>query len=54
MNSRQRTYTIWSAMKNRCDSPTAKDYPNYGGRGITYDPSWKSFAASATAELSAA
>lgn len=34
------TYISWSKMKDRC-----KDLlnPNYGGRGITYDPAWESF-----------
>jgi hypothetical protein len=30
-------------MKARCDNPTARLYPRYGGRGISYDPSWNSF-----------
>lgn len=37
------TYKSWSNMKYRCDNPSCKDYPNYGGRGITYDPAWASY-----------
>lgn len=31
-------------MKERCDSPDAAYYENYGGRGITYDPRWAKFS----------
>lgn len=30
-------YDVWSHMKNRIYNPNAKDYPNYGGRGLTTD-----------------
>lgn len=30
-------------MKQRCFNPRAEGYENYGGRGITVDPSWLSF-----------
>jgi len=36
-------YVAWANMKARCDNPNALRYSNYGGRGITYDPSWKDF-----------
>lgn len=36
-------YHSWNGMKGRCDNPNNKGYKNYGGRGITYDPKWKSF-----------
>jgi hypothetical protein len=29
-------------MKNRCFNPRNKNYPNYGGRGITVCDEWKS------------
>ena len=38
-----RIYSIWRNMKNRCRYPSNKSYPNYGGRGISYDPKWESF-----------
>ncbi len=30
-------------MKTRCGNPNHADYPNWGGRGITYDPRWECF-----------
>lgn len=36
-------YTVWYSMRVRCNDPNTKSYKNYGGRGITYDPSWNSF-----------
>lgn len=30
-------------MKQRCTNPNADNYARYGGRGISYDPRWKSF-----------
>lgn len=41
--SSSRPYNIWRGMKTRCDNPRAINYPNYGGRGIFYDPAWKTF-----------
>lgn len=33
-------------MRRRCENPTDKDFPRYGGKGITVCPEWsKSFAA---------
>lgn len=37
------TYNSWKAMINRCDRVTHCKYSRYGGRGITYHPSWKLF-----------
>ena len=36
-------YRSWQAMKERCRNPKAPGYENYGGRGITYNPSWELF-----------
>lgn len=42
-NSRE--YGPWLAMRRRCDMPNDKDYPRYGGRGVTVCDSWRvSFA----------
>ena len=35
-----REYSSWSAMRGRCLSPTHKDYPRYGARGITVCDQW--------------
>lgn len=37
------TYKSWEGMKYRCLNPKSKDYPNYGGRGITVAPRWYVF-----------
>lgn len=33
-------YNSWVAMTQRCLNPSCKDYPKYGGRGITVHPPW--------------
>lgn len=38
-------YNSWRAMKARCDNPRNERYAAYGGRGISYDPRWKTFEA---------
>ncbi len=38
-----RPYSIWNSMKNRCHCKTDKDFPRYGGRGITVCESWQRF-----------
>lgn len=39
--SKSRIYRIWTHMMERCFNPNCKDYPNYGGRGITVCDRWK-------------
>lgn len=42
----RREYNIWAGMVSRCHTLTHKQYPEYGGRGITVCESWrKSFVA---------
>lgn len=37
----ERLYGVWRAMKQRCYDPGRKDYPNYGGRGVTVCEEWR-------------
>jgi hypothetical protein len=37
------TYECWNGMIKRCFNTKSKDYPNYGGRGITVCEQWMSF-----------
>ena len=37
-------YKSWGAMKQRCTNPNHESYDRYGGRGITFDPSWEDFS----------
>jgi len=37
-------YKSWAEMKRRCDDPERQNFPYYGGKGITYDFSWKDFS----------
>ncbi len=34
------SYNTWRAMIRRCTIPTDKDYPRYGGRGVSVCPAW--------------
>ena len=38
--SRTPTYRSWSAARRRCFCKTAKDYPRYGGAGVTMCLQW--------------
>lgn len=35
-----REYNSWRSMKYRCENPDSKDYPLYGGRGISVFKEW--------------
>ena len=37
------TWKSWASMRQRCLNETCKDYPRYGGRGITICDEWHSF-----------
>jgi hypothetical protein len=41
--SRTRFYKIWKGMRVRCYNKNAKEYRNYGGRGITICKEWNNF-----------
>src|SRR3990167_7252846 len=36
-------FGVWAAMRRRCNNPNVKDYPDYGGRGITVCERWAKF-----------
>lgn len=40
-----RLYNVWKAMRERCNNPHDKFYPDYGGRGISVCAEWSDFAA---------
>lgn len=40
---RNRVYTTWVGMRQRCGNPNAHAYENYGGRGITVCERWRNF-----------
>lgn len=42
--SKDPLYTVWYSMKQRCYRKQQKDYPRYGGRGITVCEEWRSDA----------
>lgn len=39
--SETRLYSIWLAMKRRCDAPNTTHYADYGGRGICVCEEWR-------------
>lgn len=39
--SKTRLYRIWANMKDRCLNSNTREYPYYGGRGITVCDEWK-------------
>jgi hypothetical protein len=41
--SKSPEYKSWAGMKRRCDNINQTSYERYGGRGITYQKSWKFF-----------
>lgn len=47
-NLNQEAYNIlrhkWGSMITRCTNPNAKNYANYGGRGITVCDEWRTFS----------
>ena len=44
LGNKSRFYQIWSDIIKRCSNPNCTVYQYYGGRGITFDFRWWSFA----------
>jgi len=42
-HSTSKVYRAWWNMKARCTNPKTRNFRYWGGRGITYDPSWEVF-----------
>lgn len=42
---KEKLYSVWSNMRNRCNNPRCKDYPYYGGKGIKVCDEWDDYAA---------
>lgn len=40
---RNKLFSTWRKLKDRCNNPKHKEYNTYGGLGIHYDPRWDSF-----------
>jgi hypothetical protein len=36
-------YWVWADLKQRCNNPNIRNFNRYGGRGISYSPSWETF-----------
>lgn len=36
-------YSLWNAMRQRCQNPNSAQWADYGGRGITICPEWEVF-----------
>ncbi len=40
---KERLYNIWVGMRQRCRDKKSKDYPRYGGRGISVCKEWNDY-----------
>jgi len=42
-SSRTAEYKCWQGIRQRCENPSDKSYPYYGGRGIAVCDRWQTF-----------
>jgi len=42
-NKKNKTYTTWISMRQRCNNPKSEAYKYYGGRGISICERWNNF-----------
>jgi len=40
---KEKLYDVWKSMRQRCFNKKSKDYPNYGGRGISVCNEWNDY-----------
>lgn len=43
LTGREKLYSVWSNMRNRCNNPKCKDYPYYGGKGVKVCDEWSDY-----------
>ena len=43
--NKEKLYSVWKGMRERCNNPNNKRYKNYGGRGIKICPDWNDYTA---------
>lgn len=43
--TKDRLYSIWSSMRQRCENPKIRSYATYGGRGIQVCDQWQIYEA---------
>ncbi len=44
-SNRTRLYTIWCAMRQRCNNPNREAYKHYGGKGVKICDEWQNYEA---------
>lgn len=43
VGQKTRAYMVWESMRSRCETPTAKEFKDYGGRGVKVCKRWSLF-----------
>lgn len=42
---KEKLYSVWSNMRNRCNNPNCKDYIYYGAKGVKVCDDWNNYGA---------
>lgn len=42
--NKERLYNTWKCMRQRCNNPNNKSYPNYGGKGVKICEEWNDYS----------
>lgn len=45
LGGKEKLYSVWSNMRNRCNNPHCNDYQYYGGKGVRVCKEWDDYAA---------